>query len=258
MRTIIAGNWKMHKGRDEALALVDALAAGIKVVPDGPEVVIAPPFPFLEGAVARALGSRLRIAAQNCHQAEQGAFTGEVSAGMLKSIGVMHCIVGHSERRQYFGETDAAVGEKITALLAHGITPIFCCGEIREDRESGRHFDVVTEQMKGALGRLDNERLARVVIAYEPVWAIGTGLTATAGQAQDMHAHIRTLLHTHSAHVAESVPILYGGSCNPKNAEELFSGEDVNGGLIGGASLVADQFIDLVRIAQRVKSGSTI
>ncbi len=258
MRTIIAGNWKMHKDRDEALALIDALVAGLKDEPAGPEVVVAPPFPFLAGMVERVKGSRIGVAAQNCHQAAQGAFTGEVSAVMLKSIGVSHCIVGHSERRQYFGETDAAVGEKIGALLAEGITPIFCCGEKKDERESGRHFDVVTEQMKGALGRLDNERLQRVVIAYEPVWAIGTGLTATAGQAQDMHAHIRMLLHTHGAQVAESVPILYGGSCNPKNAAELFSGEDVNGGLIGGASLVADQFIDLVRIAQRVKSGSII
>lgn len=253
MRTIIAGNWKMHKDRSEVLALLDELLVGLRDAPEVPEVVVAPPFPFLAMAVERVKGSRIRVAAQNCHQAAQGAFTGEVSAGMLKSIGVTHCIVGHSERRQYFGETDAAVGEKIASLLAMDITPIFCCGEKREERESGRHFDVVTEQMKGALGLFDNERLQRVVIAYEPVWAIGTGLTATAGQAQDMHAHIRMLLHTHGAQVAASVPILYGGSCNPKNAEELFAGEDVNGGLIGGAALLADQFIDLVRIARRVK-----
>ena len=258
MRTIIAGNWKMHKDRSEAVALIDALVAGLKDMPDGPEVVVAPPFPFLAEAVQRAKGSRIRVAAQNCHQAEQGAFTGEVSAGMLKSIGVTDCIVGHSERRQYFGESDAAVGEKVAALLAGGITPIFCCGEKKDERESGRHFDVVAEQMKGALGKLDTDRLAHVVIAYEPVWAIGTGLTATAQQAQDMHAHIRMLLHTHGAQVAEAVPVLYGGSCNPKNAAELFAGEDVNGGLIGGASLVADQFIDLVRIAQRVKSATII
>ena len=256
MRTIIAGNWKMHKDREGSQALIDALVAGLKEVPEGPEVVVAPPFPFLEATVERAKGSRIRVAAQNCHQAEQGAFTGEVSVGMLKSIGVTHCIVGHSERRQYFGETDAAVGEKVAALLAGGITPIFCCGEKKNERETGIHYDVVTNQMKGALGRFDNDRLQRVVIAYEPVWAIGTGLTATAQQAQDMHAHIRMLLHTHGAQVAENVPVLYGGSCNPKNAEGLFAGEDVNGGLIGGASLVADQFIDLVRIAQRVKTTS--
>ncbi len=256
MRTIIAGNWKMHKDQSETIALLSELVQGLKGLPEGMDVVIAPPFPFLSIAVERVRGSRLRVAAQNCHQGEQGAFTGEVSAAMLKSIGVSHCIVGHSERRQYFGETDAVVGEKIAALLAHGLTPIFCCGEKKEEREAGRHFDVVTEQMKGALGRLDNDRLERVVIAYEPVWAIGTGLTATAAQAQEMHAHIRMLLHTHGAKVSSTVPVLYGGSCNPKNAEDLFAGEDVNGGLIGGASLVADQFIDLVRIAQRVKSAS--
>ena len=258
MRTIIAGNWKMHKDWDEALALIDALVAGLKDVPEGPEVVVAPPFPFLAEAVQRAKGSRIRVAAQNCHGAEQGAFTGEVSVGMLKSIGVTHCIVGHSERRQYSGETDAAVGEKVAALFDSGITPIFCCGEKKEERETGIHYDVVTSQIKGALGRFDNDLLQRVVIAYEPVWAIGTGLTATAQQAQDMHAHIRMLLHAHGAQVAENVPVLYGGSCNPKNAEELFVGEDVNGGLIGGASLVADQFIELVRIALRVKSASII
>ncbi len=258
MRTIIAGNWKMHNDGGATLALVDALLAGLQDLPEAPEVVIAPPFPFLHHAVERAKGSRLRVAAQNCHQAAQGAFTGEVSAGMLRSIGVTHCIVGHSERRQYIGETDAAVGEKIAALLAEGLTPIFCCGERKEERESGRHFDVVTEQMKNALGQLDNDRLQRVVIAYEPVWAIGTGLTASAAQAQDMHAHIRALLHTHGGRVSESVPVLYGGSCNPKNAEELFAGPDVNGGLIGGASLVVEQFLAIIRIAQRVKSTSTI
>lgn len=258
MRTIIAGNWKMHKDKGETLALVSALVNGSKGQTNGTEVVIAPPFPFLSTAVEQARGSRIRVAAQNCHQAAQGAFTGEVSAPMLKSIGVSYCIVGHSERRQYFGETDTAVGEKIVALLAQDITPIFCCGEKREEREGGRHFDVVTEQMKGALARLDNERLARVVIAYEPVWAIGTGLTASAAEAQDMHAHIRMLLHTHGAAVAEAVPVLYGGSCNPKNAEELFAGRDVNGGLIGGASLVAEDFIQLVRIADRVKSSATL
>mgnify|MGYP000937358671 CR=1 FL=1 len=155
MRTIIAGNWKMHKDRGEVFALLDELLAGLRDAPEVPEVVVAPPFPFLAMAVERVKGSPIRVAAQNCHQAVQGAFTGEVSAGMLKSIGVTHCIVGHSERRQYFGETDAAVGEKIASLLAMDITPIFCCGENREERESGRHFDVVTEQMKGALGRFD-------------------------------------------------------------------------------------------------------
>ncbi|MBL0126969.1 MAG: triose-phosphate isomerase [Flavobacteriales bacterium] len=253
MRTIVAGNWKMNTDATSAVALVDALVGKMGGQPGNVEVVIAPPFPFITQVAEKAKGSGIIVAAQDCHQAEKGAFTGEVSATMLKSLGVGACIVGHSERRQYFGESDALIGEKVAALLAMGITPIFCCGERKEERESGRHFDVVTEQMKGALGKLTNEQLERIVIAYEPVWAIGTGLTASAQQAQDMHAHIRSLLHTHGASVAGAVPILYGGSCNPSNAEELFSQPDVNGGLIGGASLVAEQFMDLIRIAGKVK-----
>ncbi|HRD53060.1 MAG TPA: triose-phosphate isomerase, partial [Flavobacteriales bacterium] len=172
-----------------------------------------------------------------------------VSVGMLKSIGVKACIVGHSERRQYFGESDALIGEKVAALLANGLTPIFCCGEKQVERESGQHFEVVSAQMKGALSRFSNAELERIIIAYEPVWAIGTGLTASKEQAQEMHAHIRALLRTHGATVAERVPIVYGGSCNPANAEGLFAQADVNGGLIGGASLVVEQFLELVRIA---------
>lgn len=252
MRTTIAGNWKMHKDLAGSKALLDGLRAG----PAGSaqvNVIIAPPFPFLAGAVQQLSGSRIHVAAQNCHEAAQGAFTGEVSTGMLRSIGVTHCILGHSERRQYFGETDAAVAKKIAAALANGITPIYCCGERREERESGTHFDVVASQMEAALGALPAEQLERVIVAYEPVWAIGTGLNATAQQAQDMHAHIRALLRSHGANMAERVPVLYGGSCKPDNAAELFACPDVDGGLIGGAALVADQFNELVRIAQRVK-----
>ena len=253
MRTIVAGNWKMHKDRQEADALVSALVKEAGATAPHVDVIIAPPFPFLARTVEQVRGTRIIVAAQNCHEAPNGAFTGEVSAAMLKSIGVGACIVGHSERRQYFGENDAAVGQKIVALLDHGILPIYCCGELEAERRSGRHFDVVTEQMKGALGRLSNEQLEQVVVAYEPVWAIGTGLTATAGQAQEMHAHIRALLHSHGSRIAEVVPILYGGSCKPDNAESLFSNADVNGGLIGGASLDAVQFAALIRIAGTTK-----
>ncbi len=255
MRTIVAGNWKMNTERATAAALIDALVQAAPGFAAGVEVIIAPPFPFLAMAVERCSGTPIVVAAQNCHEAEKGAYTGEVSAGMLKSIGVRACIVGHSERRQYFAESDARIGEKAAALLAHGLTPIFCCGEKEQERTSGRHFDVVTEQMKGALGRFSNAELERIIIAYEPVWAIGTGLTASKEQAQEMHAHIRALLHTHGASVAEQVPILYGGSCNPSNAEGLFAQPDVNGGLIGGASLVAVQFLELVRIAGRSVRG---
>ncbi len=253
MRTIIVGNWKMHKDRAEAQALVDALVTWSRANENEVDMVIAPPFPFLEVAIDRTKGTRIGVAAQSCHEAAQGAFTGEVSAVMLKSIGVTYCIVGHSERRQYFGETDAVIGKKVVALLENDITPIFCCGERKDERESGQHFNVVTSQMKGALGKFTHAQLQRIVIAYEPVWAIGTGLNATAEQAQEMHAHIRSMLHTHGPEVSASVPILYGGSCKPDNAASLFAGEDVNGGLIGGASLVAEQFIELINIAQRVK-----
>jgi triosephosphate isomerase len=168
---------------------------------------------------------------------------------MLASIGVTASLVGHSERRQYFGETDALVAQKIEALLAAGITPIYCCGEQKEERLAGRHFEVVTTQLKEALGGFDPDPLRKVVVAYEPVWAIGTGLTASAQQAQEMHAHIRDLLRTHGDAVAETVPVLYGGSCKPDNAAELFAGPDVNGGLIGGAALDADQFLSIIRQA---------
>lgn len=249
MRTIVAGNWKMNTDRASAEALVTAVVNEAGSIGKDVQVIIAPPFPFLAKAVEQCAGTPILVAAQDCHQAEKGAYTGEVSATMLKSIGVGACIVGHSERRQYFGESDALIGEKVAALLAQGITPIFCCGERKEERERGAHFDVVTEQMKGALGRFSNAELERLIIAYEPVWAIGTGLTASAEQAQEMHAHIRKLLHTHGASVTERVAVLYGGSCNPTNAADLFAQKDVNGGLIGGASLVAEQFLELIRIA---------
>lgn len=247
MRKIVAGNWKMHKDRDEAQALVAALKN--LTIPTSVEVIVAPPFPFLAQTVEQVRGAAVKVAAQNCHQKSQGAYTGEVSATMLKSIGVQACIVGHSERRQYFGETDRAVGEKIVALLEKDITPIYCCGELKEERVAGEHFTVVTEQMRTALGALTTAQLKRIVIAYEPVWAIGTGLTATSQQAQEMHAHIRSLLAGHGAEVANEVPVLYGGSCKPDNAAELFANPDVNGGLIGGAALDADQFSALIRIA---------
>lgn len=243
----------MHKDRQEAEALVAALVKEADATAAHVDVVIAPAFPFLARAVEQVRGTRIIVAAQNCHEAVQGAYTGEVSAAMLKSIGVGACIVGHSERRQYFGETDVAVGRKIVALLEHDILPIYCCGELEAERRSGRHFDVVTAQMKEALGGLSTEQLERIVVAYEPVWAIGTGLTATADQAQEMHAHIRSLLLSHGSQFAQAVPILYGGSCKPDNAASLFANPDVNGGLIGGAALDPAQFNALIRLAGEAK-----
>jgi triosephosphate isomerase (TIM) len=239
----------MHKDRTGTTDLVEELVRQAEGFPAQVEVVIAPPFPFLAQVVEQVRGTRIMVAAQNCHEADQGAYTGEVSVAMLKSIGVGACIVGHSERRQYFGETDAAVGRKIEALLTAGLQPIYCCGEVRAEREQGEHFSVVGRQLHAALGAMEATSIARVVVAYEPVWAIGTGLTATPEQAQEMHAHIRRELHRLAGDAADAIPILYGGSCKPDNANALFTQSDVNGGLIGGASLQAEQFLVLVRIA---------
>ncbi len=251
MRTILAGNWKMHTDGHSAVELARAVAHGAG---HGVRVVVAPPFPYLGSVVEAVAGSSVIVAAQNCHAEEKGAFTGEVSVPMLKDLGVKACIVGHSERRQYFNESDAAVHRKIIALLHHGLIPIYCCGETREEREGGRHFDVVAAQLHEALATLPAASVQQVVVAYEPVWAIGTGLTASAGQAQEMHAFIRAELRKLLDTGADLVPILYGGSCKPDNAEALFAGADVDGGLIGGAALASDQFLELVRIAERIKS----
>jgi triosephosphate isomerase len=253
MRTIVAGNWKMHKDKAEALALLGELAKANAGQPAVVEVIVSPPYPFLDLAVNAVKGSGIQVAAQNCHAAAQGAYTGEVSVLMLKSLGVTHCIVGHSERRQYFGETDALVAEKLKALLFHGLTPIYCCGEKLEQREAGKYFPVVETQLKEALDGLSEEELGRCIIAYEPVWAIGTGRTASTEQAQEMHAFIRDYL---TGRGTPEVPILYGGSCKPDNAASLFACPDVNGGLIGGAALDAAQFSALIRIAGEVKQGS--
>lgn len=252
MRTIVAGNWKMHKDRIEAADLIAAVIAGADAWSPSVDVVVAPPFPFLAEAVERARGTRLVVAAQNCHEAAHGAYTGEVSVAMLSSIGVGACIVGHSERRQYFGETDAAVGRKIAALLNANIMPIYCCGEVLDEREQGRHFEVVARQMDEAFRELDVSAIARTVIAYEPVWAIGTGRTATPDQAQEIHAFIRGQLVGRIGDAGREVPLLYGGSCKPDNAGGLFGRSDINGGLIGGAALDATQFTALITIAGEV------
>lgn len=251
MRTVIAGNWKMNKDLPQAMDLLARLAAAAPV--GDVEVIVAPAFPFLGQAVERLRGTRVAVAAQHCHEAAGGAFTGEVSAPMLASLGVRFCIVGHSERRQYCGETDALVNARIRALLAAGIAPICCCGERRAEREAGRQHEVVGAQLREALAGLSAAELMRIIVAYEPVWAIGTGLNATAEQAQDMHAFIRGVLRGLAPEAADQVPLLYGGSCKPDNAAELFACADVDGGLIGGASLEAASFLELVAIAHRCK-----
>jgi triosephosphate isomerase len=250
MRTkIVAGNWKMNKTLDEAIALSREVKAGLSSGPPAAcEVVLCVPFPFLAAVQNEVTGSKIKSGAQNCSEHDSGAYTGEVSAAMLKSMKTPYVIVGHSERRQYFGETDQLLAVKVTKALANGLTPIFCCGEPLEIRESGTHESLVKKQVEESLFNLSPDQLSRVVIAYEPVWAIGTGKTATSQQAQDMHAVIRRhLAGKFGPVVAGGIPILYGGSVKPDNAKELFSCPDVDGGLIGGASLKASDFLAIVR-----------
>ena len=246
MRTpVIAGNWKMYKTAGEAASFVKAflpLVAGVSDV----EIVLAPPFPAIAAVAELARGSSVRVASQNVHFAEEGAYTGEVSPGMLKDAGASHCIVGHSERRQYFAETDDSVNRKNRAALAAGLTPIFCLGETLAQREIGRTYDVVGAQLLGGLKEIPAEEGTRIIVAYEPVWAIGTGKTATPEQAQDVHAFLRNRLEQLWGEVADSVRILYGGSVKPENIATLMDKEDIDGALVGGASLSADSFAKIV------------
>lgn len=242
---IIAGNWKMNKTYGEALMLATEVAydAG-KAHHQRLLTILAPPFPFLS-AVSRSIEGTdgLAVAGQNCHFEESGAFTGEVSVPMIISAGARFVIIGHSERRNIFGETDEMLLKKINAAISHGLKPIFCIGETQAQRNSGKHFDTIKEQLEKTIFQLSEFSFLEVVIAYEPVWAIGTGLTATAAQAQEMHAYIRNCIATKfNTKLAGETTILYGGSCNPSNAAELFACKDVDGGLIGGASLNMEDF----------------
>lgn len=247
MRTkIVAGNWKMHKNAVQTEALLNEL---IQKMPSDKEaqIIVAPTFVNLASAVRQLEHTNIHVAAQNMHQAEGGAFTGEISADMLTGIGVHTVILGHSERRTYFHETDALIASKIDTALKHEMTVIFCFGELLEDRQSGKYFNVVENQLKDALFHLKAEDFAHIVLAYEPVWAIGTGETATPEQAQEMHEYVRmTIRQKFGNAVADMVPILYGGSVKPENAKEIFSKPDVDGGLIGGAALDANQFAEIV------------
>lgn len=245
MRTkLIAGNWKMHKTVAEAVALTDAIVAGLAQVPAGRDVLICPTFTALGAVVARPRGA-IKVGAQNVYPEAQGAFTGEISPGMLTDIGCTHVIVGHSERRQLFGENDALIARKTGAALAAGLTPIVCVGETRAEREAGRAEAVVLGQIAGALAGFADQ-LAKIVVAYEPVWAIGTGLTATSADAQAMHAAIRGELRRIGGGAADVVRIQYGGSVKPDNVDELMAQPDIDGALVGGASLVADSFLRIV------------
>jgi triosephosphate isomerase len=246
MRTqIVAGNWKMNKNLEETEALLSELSA--KLPDTESEVIVAPTFVNLPSAVNHLQGSIIQVAAQNMHFAESGAYTGEISADMLLNIGVEIVILGHSERRAYFGEDDALLTKKVDTALAKNMRVIFCFGEELEDRKSGNHFSVVEKQLKNAIFHLNQSQWKNIILAYEPVWAIGTGETASPEQAQEMHAFIRkTIQEAYNDEVAEGVTILYGGSVKPDNAEEIFSKPDVDGGLIGGASLKCDDFTAIV------------
>jgi triosephosphate isomerase (TIM) len=246
-KKIVAGNWKMNKTFSEAETLITDIADVLDDVDlKGAEVVICPPAIYLEMAMDVAYESNFKVGAQNIYPEDSGAFTGEISPLMLKELNVSYCIIGHSERRKYFQESHEFLQRKVDALLKHNIHPIFCCGEVLPEREANTHFEVVRMQVEDSLFHLPVESFRNVVIAYEPVWAIGTGVTATKEQAQEMHAFIRNLVaRKYTEKVAGETTILYGGSCNGKNARELFEQPDVDGGLIGGASLKTEEFIQI-------------
>ncbi len=246
-KKIVAGNWKMNTLLEEGAALAKNIADRINEVPSDVQLILAPPFTHLDRVGGIIKGTPAALSAQNCADKEKGAYTGEVSAAMLVSAGCQYVILGHSERREYYHETSATLNEKIVLALANGLRPIFCVGEKLEEREAGRHFDVVGAQIREVLFNLSPEQLSQVVIAYEPVWAIGTGKTATSDQAQEIHAFIRKTLAEKYGELSEEISILYGGSCKPTNARELFAQKDIDGGLIGGASLKADDFIAIAQ-----------
>ncbi|RUM83752.1 MAG: triose-phosphate isomerase [Candidatus Thioglobus sp.] len=244
-QTIIAGNWKMNASKEAVNTLVMGILSGMADV--NSKVIICVPSPYLSQAEALTIHSQLHVGAQDLNVNASGAFTGEVSADMIKEFGAEYVIVGHSERRSLYGETDEIVAEKVQVALDNGLTPLFCIGELLEERESGNTETVVARQIKAVIDRVGIEAFKNIIVAYEPVWAIGTGVTATPQQAQDTHAFIRSLLAEHDSDIAQTTPILYGGSMNPVNAEELIGCEDIDGGLIGGASLKSDDFLHICK-----------
>ncbi|HEV7229902.1 MAG TPA: triose-phosphate isomerase [Bacteroidia bacterium] len=252
-KKIVAGNWKMNKNLHESILLADDIRIALEGLDKAklPVILLSPPFPFLYPVSQTLSGTPyIAVAAQNCSSERSGAFTGEVSADMIRSTGARYTIIGHSERRSLFGETDSLLHRKLVTALESDLIPVFCVGEKLEERKAGKHFEVVQNQLATGLFSIPEQQLRKVVLAYEPVWAIGTGMTATAAQAQEMHAHIRKLLETSfGKEISEIIPILYGGSCNPSNAAELFRAPDVDGGLIGGASLKAADFLSIIKAA---------
>ena len=246
---IVAGNWKMNTTPAEGVKLASEINSKLadKSLAEISCVVIAPPYTHLSEVSKVIDPDRVCLAAQNCASEEKGAYTGEIAIGMLKEIGVKAVIIGHSERRAYYHEDDELLNRKVKLVLNNDLKPIFCCGEVLSERQSENHFNVVKTQVEKALFDLTPDQFGKVVIAYEPVWAIGTGVVATPAQAQEMHAYIRKIItEKYGTEIAQDTTILYGGSCKPSNAEELFANEDVDGGLIGGASLKAEDFMGII------------
>ena len=247
-KLIVAGNWKMNTTVPEGVALAKAVAEKSAEVPANVELIVAPPHTHLVSVAEALKGSKVALSAQNCADKDKGAYTGEISVAMLASAGCEYTILGHSERRQYYGETDAKLVDKVRLALDGGLKVILCVGENLDEREAGKHFDVVKAQTENVLFHFSVEEMAKIVIAYEPVWAIGTGKTATSEQAEEIHACIRKVLaDKFGAKVADDTTILYGGSCKPSNAKELFAQPDIDGGLIGGAALKAEDFIEIAK-----------
>ncbi|TDQ06435.1 triose-phosphate isomerase [Pedobacter metabolipauper] len=247
-KKIVAGNWKMNLDYAEGISLFSEIVNMVRDEKKGDQIaIICAPYLHLN-SLTKLGGNVVSIGAQNCHQKESGAFTGEISAKMIKSVGCEYVIVGHSERREYFAESDELLAQKTIIALQNGLTPIFCIGETLDERNNGSYFEVLKSQLLNGVFGLSAEDFSKIVIAYEPVWAIGTGLTASSEQAQEVHAFIRKeIAAQYNDETAENTSILYGGSCNPKNAAELFAQKDIDGGLIGGASLKSRDFADIVK-----------
>jgi triosephosphate isomerase len=249
-KKIVAGNWKMNLDYNEGLGIFSEIINMVKDEATGTqEAVICSPFIHIHSLVQLAKGQhKVSVGAQNAHQAESGAYTGEISAKMIKSVGAAYVILGHSERRQYFGESNELLAKKTDTALKNDLRPIFCIGETLQEREANEHFNIIKSQLVEGVFHLDATQFAKLVLAYEPVWAIGTGVTASSAQAQEIHEFIRKeIAAKYSQVVADNTTILYGGSCNPKNAAELFAQPDIDGGLIGGASLKSRDFVDIIK-----------
>ncbi|MFZ0035417.1 MAG: triose-phosphate isomerase [Sedimentisphaerales bacterium] len=250
-KSFVAGNWKMNTDSHTSIELVKAIVSGVSKIADhNVHVAVCPPFVYLQGVVNALRKSGIAVGAQDIYYEKEGAFTGEISPSMLKDVGCTYALCGHSERRHVIGETDELINKKIAAAILGGLLPIFCVGELLEERKSSKTEEVVTRQIKKGLAGLNAEKVSAVTIAYEPVWAIGTGLTATPQQAQEVHALIRKLLgQMYDGKLAEEIRILYGGSVKPSNAAELMHQQDIDGLLVGGASLKADDFVAIIRAA---------